>query len=256
MKIQILGAHNCESEKTKLVGLLVDGVLAIEAGALTSSLSYPAQQKLEGILITHQHFDHIKDVPLIAMNAFLHETTINIYSIPAVYDVLATHLLNDRLYPDFFKKPAEQPTIRFTVMEPHQIETVDGYSIVAVPMNHSVSTVGYQITSPDGKVVFYTGDTGSSLDECWQYVSPQLLIIEVTAPNRYEEFALRTGHFTPSLLEQEMNRFRELKGYLPQVITVHMNPWEEKEIETEIAGVARALNTPITLGHEGMLLDL
>lgn len=256
MKIQILGAHNCESEKSKLVSLLVDDVLAIETGALTSSLSYPAQQKLKGILITHQHFDHVRDIPLIAMNAFLHGTTINIYSIPAVYDALATNLLNDRLYPDFFKKPPEQPTIRFTIMEPYLAEMVDGYSVMAVPMNHSVSSVGYQITSPDGKKVFYTGDTGAKLTECWQHISPQLLIIEVTAPNRYEEFALRTGHFTPILLEQELNRFQELKGYLPQVITVHMNPWEEKEIETEIAGIARSLNTSITLGHEGMLLDL
>ena len=256
MKVKILGAHNCESQKTKLVSLLIDGVLAIEAGALTSSLSYPAQQKLKGILITHQHFDHIRDIPLIAMNAFLHRTRINIYSIPAVYDALTTNLLNDNIYPDFFKKPAEQPTIRFTAMEPDRAELVDGYSIVAIPMNHSVSTVGYQVTSAEGKTVFYTGDTGPSLAECWQYVSPQLLIIEVTAPNRYEEFARRAGHFTPILLEQELKRFRKLKGYLPQVITVHMNPWEEKEIETEITEVARSLNCTIELGREGMLLDL
>jgi ribonuclease BN (tRNA processing enzyme) len=116
--------------------------------------------------------------------------------------------------------------------------------------------VGYQITSPDGKIVFYTGDTGPGLADCWQYVSPQLLITEVTAPNRYEEDARKLLHLTPALLKQELIHFQELKGYLPQVVLVHMNPVQEKEIEAEIAVVARSLNNPIRLAREGMLLHL
>ena len=46
MDITILGAHNTESEKTRLTSLLIDDVLAIDAGALTSSLSFGAQQNL------------------------------------------------------------------------------------------------------------------------------------------------------------------------------------------------------------------
>ncbi|GAH38128.1 unnamed protein product, partial [marine sediment metagenome] len=80
MKIQILGAHNCESQNSKLITLLIDDTLAIDAGGLTSSLSFPAQQKLKAILLTHQHYDHIRDVPAIAMNFYLAGATINIYS--------------------------------------------------------------------------------------------------------------------------------------------------------------------------------
>ena len=256
MHIQILGAHNCESQNTKLITLLIDDVLAIDAGALTSSLSFPAQQKLKAILLTHHHYDHIRDIPAIAMNAFLHETTINIYSIPTVYDALATHLLNDNLYPDFLKKPQVNPTIKSNVVKPNKTEQIDGYRVLAVPVNHSAPAVGYQVTSPDSKTLFYSGDAGPGLADCWQYVSPQLLIIEVTAPNSYEEFARQSGHLTPSLLEQELSYFQKLKGYLPQVITVHMNPRQEKEIEAEIAITAKSLNNTITLAHEGMLIHL
>ena len=112
------------------------------------------------------------------------------------------------------------------------------------------------ITSPDGKTVFYTGDTGPGLADCWEWVSPQLLIIEVTTPDRYQEFATRAGHLTPNLLKQELNSFLEIKGYLPPVIVVHMNPGLEKEIEAEIAAIASALNSPITLAYEGMKLHL
>ncbi|MFC2071879.1 MBL fold metallo-hydrolase [Chloroflexota bacterium] len=256
MRIQILGAHNCESQDTKLISLLIDDSLVLDAGGLTSNLSFPAQQKLKAILLTHQHYDHIRDVPAIAMNLYLSGATINIYSTLPVYDALATHLMNGKLYPNFMERPQGNPTIKFTVIEPHQTEQIASYSILAVPVNHSVATVGYQITSSDGKAVFYTGDTGPGLADCWQQVSPQLLITEVTAPNKYDEFAKESGHLTPSLLKQELVIFRDLKGYLPQVVVVHMNPILEKEIEAEIAAVSEALNNPITLGYEGMQLNL
>ena len=256
MNIQVLGAHNCESQSSKLASLLIDGVLAIDAGALTSSLSFPAQRKLKAILLTHQHYDHIRDIPAIAMNFFLREATISIYSILPVYNALANHLLSGEFYPNFLERPEGNPTIKFTIIEPHKTEHIEGYSILATEVNHPIPTVGYQITSPDGKIVFYTGDTGTGLADCWEYVSPQLLIIEVTVPDRYEEFARRTGHLTPSLLKQELISFQELKGYLPAVVVVHMDPRLEKEIEAEIAVVAEALDNSINLAYEGMQLRL
>jgi len=256
MNIKVLGAHNCEIQNSKFVSLLIDDVLAIDAGSLTSSLSLTAQLKLKAILVTHKHYDHIRDIPAIAMNALLNETTTNIYSTQVVYDALATHLLNGELYPDFLEQPQGNSTIKFTVMEPNKTKQIEGYSILATPVNHSTPTIGYQVTSPDGKTVFFAADTGPGLADCWRYISPQLLIIEVTVPNRYEEFAQQSGHLTPNLLKQELDCFREVKDYLPQVITIHMNPMQEKEIEAEIEVIAKSLNNPITLAHEGMLLQL
>ena len=256
MNIQLLGVHNCESQNTKLTSLLIDDILVVDAGGLTSSLSFPAQQKLKAILLTHQHYDHIRDVPAIAMNFYLCGTAINIYSTQPVYNALTTYLLDGKLYPKFLEQPQKNPTIKFTIMEPYQIERIEGYNVLAVKVNHAVPTVGYQITSPDGKVVFYTGDTGPGLADCWERVAPQLLITEVTATNKYEEFAKESGHLTPSLLKQELVSFREVKGYLPQVVVVHMNPDMEGEIETEIATVVKALNSSITLAYEGMQLHL
>ena len=255
MNIRILGAHNCESQNTKSTSILIDDSLALDAGGLVTSLSFPAQQKLKAILLTHQHYDHIGDIPSIAMNFFLSGTTINIYSTLPVHDALTKYLLNDELYPNFLERPRENPTIKFTVIKMHDVVQIENYSVLAVPINHSVPTVGYQISS-DGKTVFYTGDTGPGLGDCWQYVSPQLLIVEVTASNRYEEFARESKHLTPNLLEQELVRFRSLKGYLPQVVAVHMNPWLEKEIEAEVAAAGETLGNAITLGYEGMQLHL
>ncbi len=256
MNIQVLGAHQCESQNSSLISLLIDDVLAIDAGGLTSSLSFEAQQRIKAILLTHRHYDHIRDIPAIAINFAFQAATINIYSTSPVYDVIATHLLNGKLYPKFLEQPQPKPAVNFTIIEPHRTEQIEGYSILPVPVNHSDLTVGYQVTSPDGKAVFYTSDTGPGLADCWEKVSPQLLITEVTLPDRYEDYAVQSGHLTPRLLRQELTSFREVKGYLPPVVLVHMSPQHEREIEAEVAGVAEALNNPITLAHEGMQLHL
>jgi phosphoribosyl 1,2-cyclic phosphodiesterase len=255
MNIKTLGAHNCESRNTKLATLLIDDILAIDAGALTSSLSFPAQRKIRAILLTHQHYDHIKDVPTIAFNFAMTWTTINIYSTLPVYQALNL-ILGNKLYPNFLEFPRENPTIKFSLLQPYEVEQIEGYSILPLPVNHSTLTVGYQVTSPDGKAVFYTGDTGPGLKDCWQRISPQLLIIEVSAPNRFEELYKGRGHLTPNLLKEELASFQELKGYLPQVVIVHMNPGLEAEIKGEVAAVAQALNHPITLAREGMKIKL
>jgi ribonuclease BN (tRNA processing enzyme) len=99
MKIRFLGAHNCETKDTRLVSLLVDDVLAIDAGGLSSSLSFEAQYKIKAVLLTHQHYDHVRDIPMLAMNLFLGGANTTIYSIPEVFDVLVKNLMDEVIYP-------------------------------------------------------------------------------------------------------------------------------------------------------------
>ncbi len=256
MKVQFLGAHNCESATIKLVSILIDDILALDAGGLTSSLSLEAQLNLRAVLLTHHHYDHIRDIPALGMNALFYETSVAVYAPQAVRDALAAHWLNGTIYANFLERPPESPRIKFTVIEPNRAFTIAGYEILAVPVNHSAPTVGYQVASPDGKVLFYTGDTGPGLAETWPSVSPQLLITEVTAPNRYEAFGRRMLHLTPNLLKEELLAFQKQKDYLPPVVLVHMNPRQEKEIAAEVAQLSSEIGTSITLAHEGMIIQL
>jgi len=256
MKIRILGAHNIESKDTGCTCLLINDVLALDAGEITSRLSLKAQQKLQAVLLTHRHYDHVKDLPALGMNFYLTGKTLAIYTIQSVYEDLAHYLLDGTLYPDFTKRPADKPALKFTIVEPGQEISIGLYRILAVPVNHAVTCVGYQITSPEGKKLFYTSDTGPGLADCWPLVSPDMLITEVTVPNKYRDFAIEAGHLTPAQLQTELEGFRTVKGYLPRVITLHANPFYQDEIAAELAGVAAVLKINILLGHEGMRLDL
>jgi ribonuclease BN (tRNA processing enzyme) len=256
MEISFLGAHNTESRQARLVSLLVDDVLVLDAGGLTSSLTFEQQLKLKAILLTHQHYDHIRDIPLVAMSLFLRNAAIDVYSISSVGDALASYLLNERLYPKFMEKSEGRETVRFHTVEPYREIKIEGYGVLPLPVAHSVPAVGYQVTSPDGKSVLYTGDTGPGLSHLWQYVSPQLIVTEVTAPNRYRQFGEEKGHLTPELLREELLGFRKAKGYLPEVVTVHMNPELEAEIAAELACVTEELGNSITLAYEGRRLSL
>ena len=255
MDIRILGAHNCESDIARLSGLLIDDRLALDAGSLTSSLSIPYQLELNAVLLTHQHYDHIRDIPALAMNFYLNNATLNIYSTSAVLDAL-NNLFDANFYRNFMKRPEEKPTINFTVIEPYRTFQIDGYDVLAVPVNHSVPSVGYQVTSPDGKAVFFTGDTGPGLNKCWEWVSPQLIVIECTASNRFTEFGRKEGHSTPELIKEELISFKETKQYLPRVVAIHVSPGLEDEIRQEIAEVNEELGISFVPGYEGMQLQL
>ena len=256
MKIKFLGAHNCESSTTKLVSLLIDEALALDAGGLTSSLPIEKQLALKGVLLTHHHYDHIRDIPALGMNALFYETSVPVYSTQAVRDALAEYWLNGTIYSNFLERPPENPRINFTVVEPLKAIHIDGYEILPVPVVHSIPAAGYQVTSTDGKAVFYSGDAGPGLSEAWPHVSPRLIITEVTAPNRFNEFGRRLKHLTPDLLREELLAFKQVKGYLPSVVLVHMNPRQEGEIAGEIAALSMELETSITLAYEGLVIKI
>jgi ribonuclease BN (tRNA processing enzyme) len=239
-----------------MVSLLVDDVLAIDAGCLASSLSFEDQQKIRAILLTHSHYDHVRDIPAIALNFFSLEKTIEIYSTKNARNAIASNLLNGEIYPDFTRLPNKKPTVRFSNVAMYRQQKVEGYNVVGIPVNHGGVAIGYEITSPGGRKIFFAADTGLGLSDCWEHVSPDMLFIEVTFPNRLKRLARNSKHLTPEMLEKELTGFIQTKGYVPAVVVVHMDPKLEDEIRSEVDQISKKLNIPISLAYEGMQLTL
>jgi ribonuclease BN (tRNA processing enzyme) len=256
MELTILGAHNCESDKARLTCLLVDRIIAIDAGGLTSTLSIDDQRRLKAVLVTHHHFDHIRDLSTLGMNIYT-LGPLGIYALKSTLDVISTYIFNGTLYPDFTKKPSlDKPAFKFNPIAPDKAFAVEGYTVIPFAVNHGVPTIGYQITSPDNKRLVYTGDTCRNPESTWKGLSPQLIVTEVTVCNAYETAARESRHLTPQLLKEELIDFKKANGYIPPVVAVHISPHLENEIRQEIARVADELGTKITCGHEGIRITV
>ena len=255
MIIRFLGTHNAESKDTKLASFLIDDIIAIDAGSLTSELTFPEQNKIKAILLTHGHYDHIRGVPSFAFNNPDHTT--RVFATSQTLKILSTHLVDGVIYPEFTKKIPfflEKPSLKLITLESFNPMNIEGYQVLALPVNHTISTVCFEITSKDGKKVFYTGDTGPGLSALWEHVSPQLMIVDVTFPNRLENRAKNSAHLCPKMLKKELKEFHRIKNYFPRVILIHLSPKFEEEIKEEVKEIAKELKISIDIAFEGKKL--
>ena len=256
MIIRFLGTHNAESKNTRLVSFLIDDILAVDAGSLVSELTFPEQRKIKAILLSHGHYDHIRAVPAFAFNNS--DRTTKVIATPKTLEILSSHLIDGVVYPEFTSDASflQKATIKLVPLEPFKPQNIEGYEVIAVPVPHPLDSVGFEITSSDGKTLFYTGDTGPGLSSIWGNISPQLIIADVTWPNSLSTAAREAGHLCPKMLEKELAEFRRLKGYFPRVVIIHLSPQHEPEIEREVREIARSLGTSIDIAHEGEELIL
>jgi ribonuclease BN (tRNA processing enzyme) len=251
MIVRFLGTHNAESKDTRLVSLLIDDVLAVDAGSLVSELTFPEQRKIKAILLSHGHYDHIRAVPAFAFNNS--DRTTKVVATARTLEILSSHLIDGVVYPEFTSKASflGKATIKFVPLEPLKRKDIEGYQVMAVPVPHPLDGVGFEITSRDGKPLFYTGDTGPGLSSIWSHISPQLIIAEVTWPDRLAGMAREAAHLCPEMFKEELLELRRIKGYLPRVVAIHMSPQHETEIRREVGEVAELLGISIDIPREG-----
>lgn len=256
MQLRVLGAHNVESRHTRMESHLIDGALALDAGSLTRSLTQDELKGIRAIILSHRHFDHVKDLLPLGIAIRNEGVTIDVYAIQDTVDAITETLMNGRLFPDFLSSPSiEAPTFRMHSVEFYTPFDVLGYKAMSAPVPHSVPAAGFQIADSDVSL-FYTGDTGRGLSDAWEHVAPDVLLTEVTFGNENEAGARASGHLTPKLLMDELSKFEEIHGGVPQIIVSHINPAWEDAVRRELADITEATGQQFTIAHADMSLKL
>lgn len=236
MKIKVLGASGSEVPGHNCPAFLVDGKILLDAGTISLSMNISDEHRLQRILLTHAHFDHIKGIPFLLDNLVTRNTgnTITVMSGKDVLDDLRKNIFNDRIWPDFSKIPSpERPVLRYKAIRPSKSVEIDGYTVTMERVHHTVPAYGFIIENPAKKAIAYTGDTGPT-DLFWKRMADsdvKCLIVETSFPNSLEKIALASGHLTPSLLEKEIAK---MPAPPPRIYVVHVKPQYLPEIEIEV----------------------
>ena len=250
MRIRVLGAHNMETAQTKHTCFLIDDSLAIDAGSLMTALSSNEKDRLRAILLTHRHFDHVRDLPSLGLQTMDNGVTLDLYGLPDTLDAVSTRLMDGLLYPNFTVRPTpEHPKYRMRPTAPGRAFNVCGIEVLPLSVPHGAPAVGFVVRQGSSTAAF-TGDTGGGLLPFLAHTPPpQVLFVEVTFANSGAARARASRHLTPFILREELESARQQGLSLPQIVAVHRDPRHEQAILQELAEVAKKLNTSITPAH-------
>jgi cAMP phosphodiesterase len=237
MDVHILGTYPGErSHRYILTSYVVDGELAIDAGALGIGLTPADQQRIHTVLLTHSHIDHLATLPIFIDNRIGGTApSPTIVSTPVTLAALRSHVFNDVLWPDMQRFGDNFYILR--AAEPHQTVEIPRITFHFFPVNHPVPTCGIRLEeTATGHQVLFTSDTGVC-DAVWTEANRserlRALFIEVSFPDAFESLAVSSGHLTPSLLGAELQK---LERPVPIYLTHYKSNYVEA-IRREITAI-------------------
>ena len=254
MEVRILGAHNIEGQGTKHTCFLIDGELAVDAGSLSSALTPEEQAKVSAVLITHSHFDHVRDIPTLGLCTLWEPGCTSIYSQPATLQAVHDNLLNWDIYPDFTTGiDGGPPKFQFRPVKPNATIPVLDYEIKPIPVPHAVPCVGYIVKSASGACIGYTGDMEGGLQAFLQDpLKPSVIFVDLTFPDRLGDLAKTTGHLTPAVLGEQLRSAVAADIEPPKIVAVHLSPYHQDELAAELSALSQEMGLQLDLGYEGM----
>jgi glyoxylase-like metal-dependent hydrolase (beta-lactamase superfamily II) len=238
VKIRVLGCSGGAAlGRNPSCYLLEDGV-AVDAGALAAALTIEEQQKICDVLLTHAHWDHVRDLPLSVINRGAGAPTLRLHGLEATIEAVRTHLMNGATWFRAFDLPSvESPFISAHPFAPGETRRVGRYRVTSMPVPHTVPAISYVVDDGTCSVII-SADTGGGgiFDALPRGMSPlRAVFLEASFPNRMHDFAKLTGHLTPALLDAETR----VLPHGVEIIVTHLKPGFEIEMGREIADLGR-----------------
>jgi len=240
MEIRVLGCHGSQLPGFGFTGFLIDGRTLMDAGAVTSVLTREEQSRVDHVLISHAHLDHIRELASLADNLCYNRINhpLTVISPPQVIETLKRHIFNGAIWPDFSILPsAEKPVLKFEPIRTGEKMCVGHLRVTAIPVHHCVETVAYVIESGQDSsttTAVFVGDTGPT-EEIWRVAGKgenvRAIFVETSLPGEMADVAELTGHLTPAGLAHELEKLGPLN---PQIYLYHMKIQYREEIRREI----------------------
>ncbi|MGZ5441998.1 MAG: MBL fold metallo-hydrolase [Thermoanaerobaculia bacterium] len=236
MRLKVLGAYGASDAEHNLTGYLIDDWFAVDAGTLTSKLSFAQQTRVQAVFISHPHADHIRDLPHLIHNRFSQPTTpLTIFASKEVLELLIRDVFNGIVWPDFSEIVSpinNKPAVQYRALTNGKRIVFNNVGITAVPVDHQIPASGV-LLELNGQSIVFTGDTGPT-QEIWKRTNKLAnvvaIVTEASFPNDQQQLADETAHLSPNTFGEEL---RKITVDAPVYASHRKIPFE-REIESQI----------------------
>jgi len=242
MPIRVLGCSGSIAAGSRTTAFLLDDDILIDAGTGVGDLTLDELARIDHILVSHSHLDHVLAIGLLADSVIRRRTAqgrppIHVYALQPTLAALRTHLFNGVIWPDFTALPDRtNPVLRFVPFTVGDRLALGGRTIEVLPAAHTVPAVGFAVwprPQAEGAAWIFTGDTGPNpaLWERLRGLEVGCLVIETAFRDDEAELAARSAHLHPARLRQELAQL----AAPAEVCITHVKPGEVETVMAEIA---------------------
>ena len=238
MILHVLGCSGAIAAGCKTTAFLVDEDVLIDAGTGVGDLALDALARIDHILISHSHLDHVLSIGLLAdsvmrLRRAANRPPIQVHALPETLAALRAHIFNGVIWPDFTRLPsAENPVLELVPFAVGEVLTLGRKRFEVLSASHTVPAVGFAVEAGNLGWWVYTGDTGPNpaLWERLRDMKVAHLVIETAFSDEERQLARISRHLCPAALGHEL---AQLGGAVDVHIT-HIKPGELDAVMTEI----------------------
>ena len=239
MIVHVLGCSGAIAAGSRTTAFLLDDDVLVDAGTGVGDLPLEALARIDHILISHSHLDHVVSIGLLA-DAVMRvrgpgRGPIRVHALPETLAALRAHIFNGVIWPDFTRLPsAEAPILQLVPFALGERLALGGKSIEVLPATHTVPAVGFGVDGGPAGWWIYSGDTGPNA-ALWKRLKGEkiaALVIETAFSDDERQLAYISRHLCPAALGHEL---AQLDGSVDVYIT-HIKPGE---VDAVMGGIAQ-----------------
>jgi len=229
-----LGCYGSSLEEKECISMALSESIIIDAGGIMASVPAEKLPEIKHLIITHSHYDHIKDIPMLSDFTLIEKAGFfTIHALQSTINDIMEHVFNNKTWPDFSSLPSKKnPTVKFEVIVPGIPFDIEGLNFFPIAVDHTVSALGFLIKK-EKVAIGYSGDTflcQDLIDAFNKEPDIKALFWEASFSSELERIAILSKHLTPKLMYKDVS---QIQHKVP-VYLFHMKPTLLKAIEREV----------------------